>query len=135
MRDTTPCLFPAHPARVAAESASGGFVPRELPPALRRGAGDTERAAARRVSPQTASQRSRVLAVIAEAGTEGLTDDEGETATGLRPQSYTPRRGELAKSNVIADSGRRRPTGSGALAIVWVTIEHAEGAGGGGRSG
>jgi hypothetical protein len=38
----------------------------------------------------------------------------------MRPQSVTPRRGELVDAGQVRDSGRQRPTSSGRMATVWV---------------
>lgn len=81
---------------------------------------DTSRAAYRSIGPAAGTQTGRILAAIIAAGEHGLTDDEGEAALGLKPQSYTPRRGELAAAKAIRDSGRTRPTSSGRGAVVWV---------------
>ena len=70
--------------------------------------------------------RERVYAFIRDRGPLGATDDEGERALAMRPQSYTPRRGELAKAGRIAMTGEKRPTASGCMAAVWVASEHAE---------
>jgi len=94
-------------------------------PPARRTAPETTHEAARRIRGHAPTLRRRVLAAIREAGACGLTDAEGQAATGITPQSYGPRRGELAKLGEVADSGRRRKTPSGRRAIVWTTPEHA----------
>lgn len=81
---------------------------------------DTSKAAAESIGPRAPTQRRRVFDFIHEAGEHGGTDDEGEIALGMSPQSYTPRRGELARAGLIRDSGRRRPTASGHPATVWI---------------
>lgn len=95
-----------------------------LPPAHRNAPPGTSDAAARWVAPFTGTMRERVYAYIAACGSNGATDDEGETALGIRPQSYTPRRGELVNAGRVVDSGRRRPTASGSPAAVWIAVEH-----------
>jgi hypothetical protein len=82
---------------------------------------DTSKAAAESIGLQAPTQRRRVFEFIRETGEHGATDDEGETSLGMRPQSYTPRRGELARAALIRDSGMRRPTASEHAAAVWVT--------------
>jgi hypothetical protein len=94
-------------------------------PPARHDAPATSHAAARAIAPRAPSQRDQVLYAIRQAGARGLTDDEGESALGIRPQSYTPRRGELAREGLIVDSGRRRRTSGGREAIVWIAREHA----------
>ncbi|MEO1584199.1 MAG: hypothetical protein AAFR96_06465 [Planctomycetota bacterium] len=99
------------------------------PPAHRHAPHGTSEVAARMIRHRAPGQRARVLAAIRAAGSEGLTDDEGERQTGLKPQSYTPRRNELAKAGLIRDTGTRRPTESGRPAAVWVTTDDGEQAG------
>lgn len=89
-------------------------------PSNRKAPRKTSRTAARIIAPAAPTLRERVLAYIAARGEDGATDEEGEDATGLKPQAYTPRRWELAKMGAVVDSGRRRPTRSGASAAVWV---------------
>ena len=93
------------------------------PPAHRHAPHGTSEVAARMVRHRTPNQRARVLAAIRAAGPSGLTDDEGERQTGLRPQSYTPRRGELVAAGLVRDSGKRRPTASGCPAAVWLAVD------------
>lgn len=91
-----------------------------IPPASRNAPAGTSDAAARRIAGYAAKQRTDVLAVIVKAGALGATDAEIETATGIRAQSVSPRRGELCKLGMIVDSGRRRPTPRGRPAAVWI---------------
>lgn len=82
---------------------------------------DTMHQAAADIAPHTPTLRSRVLRVIESAGMFGQTDDEIEEITGLRHQTASARRRELAKAGAIVDSGMRRKTRSGRSAIVWIT--------------
>jgi hypothetical protein len=66
------------------------------------------------------SQKARVLEFIMARGTEGATDDEIETALGLKHQSASARRNELARESAIVSSGLHRKTTSGDEATVWV---------------
>lgn len=68
----------------------------------------------------TSAGRQTVLEHIRSCGAHGATDDEGEAATGMRHQSYSARRRELATENPprIIPAGRR-PTSSGRTARVW----------------
>lgn len=50
----------------------------------------------------------------------GRTCDELEEITGLPHQTVSARLRGLAKREVIADSGDRRPTRSGRKAVVWI---------------
>jgi len=98
---------------------------RLLPPARHNAPAGTSDVAADRIAGFAAKQRADVLAVIVKAGAFGATDAEIEAATGIRAQSVSPRRGELRALELVADSGRRRPTPRGRPAAVWVTPEHA----------
>lgn len=79
----------------------------------------TSRAAYLSLGPESRTQAARIYAGIIAAGPGGLTDEEGQLALGVRVQSYTARRNELAADGLIVDSGRTRPTTSGRAAIVW----------------
>jgi hypothetical protein len=94
---------------------------RLTPPARRNAPKGTSEKAAERIAGNAWIPRDRILAFIAEQGAHGATDDEGETALGIKPQTYTPRRGELVALGLVVDNGRRRPTSSGRPAAVWVT--------------
>lgn len=87
--------------------------------------------AARRIRGAVTGLRDRVLAFLATCGADGATDEEGETALKMKPQTYTPRRGELVKAGLVVDTGRRRSTTSGRPAAVWTvtaqTIKNTEG--------
>lgn len=120
-------LFPES----AASPASNGRTPeheesikiRITPPAHHNAPPGTSDVAASMIGGHAAAQRAAVLAVIVRAGTLGATDAEIESATGIRAQSVSPRRGELAKLGLIEDSGRRRPTPRGRPAAVWIAVE------------
>lgn len=96
---------------------------RSVHPPYRKNApeGTSDRAAAF-IAPHTPNQRSRVFEAIRNAGTWGMTDEEGQALTGIKVQSYTPRRRELAMAGWIQDSGERRKTLSGCDAAVWVAV-------------
>ncbi len=87
------------------------------PPAHHNAPPGTSAPAARAIEPNAATLRAMVLAHIRETG--GCTDDAGQIALGLGPQTYTPRRWELAKQGLVADSGRRAKTSKGRDAAVW----------------
>lgn len=95
------------------------------PPARHNAPAGTSDVAADRIAGHAKDLRARVLAFIVEQGPHGATDDEGEAALGIKPQTYTPRRGELVALRLVVDSGRRRPTASGRPAAVWVLSEFA----------
>lgn len=95
------------------------------PPARHNAPAGTSGVAADRIAGYAAKQRADVLAVIVKAGLFGATDAEIESATGIRAQSVSPRRGELRALGLVVDSGRRRLTPRGRPAAVWVTPNHA----------
>lgn len=95
------------------------------PPARHNAPAGTSSVAADRIADHAKDLRARVLAFIVSQGPHGATDDEGESALGIKPQTYTPRRGELVALRLVIDSGRRRNTASGRPAAVWVTHNHA----------
>jgi len=87
-------------------------------------AGTSDRAAGR-IASHAKDLRARVLAYIVGQGPHGSTDDEGEAVLGIKPQTYTPRRGELVKLGLVVDSGRRRNTAGGRPAAVWIASTFA----------
>ncbi len=64
--------------------------------------------------------RAKVYRMIARANRLGATDDEIEVALGLRHQTASARRRELVLAGHVTDSGQRRATRSGRMAVVWV---------------
>lgn len=88
----------------------------------------TSEVAARRIAGAAGPLRQRIHAAIVEAGTHGLTDNEGESLLSIKPQTWTPRRGELVKLGLVVDSGERRPTSSGRPAAVWIDARLARSA-------
>lgn len=87
------------------------------PPAIRTSA--TSQAAADAIRPNAATLRARVLEAI-RARPEGLTDEEGQTVTGLEGNTYRPRRRELEKAGLVRLSLGTRLTRSGRAAAVWI---------------
>jgi hypothetical protein len=78
--------------------------------------------------------RQAVLIAVRNAGTRGLTDEEGIELTGMNPSTWRPRRGECVTDELIADSGRRRPARSNRPAIIWVATEKGRAAERGGAT-
>lgn len=101
---------------------SGGLWD-EQPPSNHNAPRGTSRTGAKRIASAAPTLRAQVLAYIASRGDFGATDEEGEDATGLKPQTYTPRRWELVHAGSVRDSGKRRKTKSGSSAAVWVVVE------------
>lgn len=117
--------------RLAASDAAGGSLPppdRPGPAQRQRAARRTSQAAAAAVEPRTGFQRHRVLAAIAAVARDprmvGMTDVELAAATGIRPNSLRPRRGELVDGGWLEDSGRTRPH-HGRDHTVWVLSRKA----------
>ena len=84
---------------------------------------DTEQAAAQAAIPAAGTIRRAVLAHIVSCGERGSTDVETEAALGLSRPSGSNRRKELVDAGLVCDSGRRRLTGTGRFAAVWVATE------------
>jgi hypothetical protein len=69
--------------------------------------------------------RAEVYRFLKRCGEHGATDDEIHIALGLPPNSHShrPRRIELTQLELVADSGKRRPTRAKRQAVVWVMKE------------
>lgn len=85
---------------------------------VRSDAAATSRVAAQSV--RTPSARLAVLEVLAIADRGGLTDEEIQGLSGIRPDTARARRVELVRDGWVEDSGRTRPTETGNAATVWV---------------
>ncbi len=79
---------------------------------------ETSFAAARHALGRTGTGRRRVMQAIANSGA-GLTDEAVQVLLSMSPNSQRPRRVELARFGLVADSGLRQRTLSGAPSIVW----------------
>jgi predicted ArsR family transcriptional regulator len=84
----------------------------------------TSFAAARSVRGKSGAQRARVFLCILRRGTKGATLEEIEQELGLPGNTVRPRRVELEGLGFVQDSGTRRPTSSGKMAIVWSIPTH-----------
>lgn len=67
---------------------------------------------------ETAQQK--VFALVSASGSRGVTCDEAESELQGLHQSVSPAFHALSRRRSIVDSGARRPTRTGRLAIVWV---------------
>ena len=67
---------------------------------------------------KTGRDRSRIYEAI-RRHPDGLTDEEGQSYTGILANTYRPRRGELAEAGLIRKSGAKRRTRAGSPAAVW----------------
>lgn len=78
----------------------------------------TSIAAAQVILPKAGTLRRMVYDLIVLRGNAGATDDELQR-WGLDPSTERPRRCELVEAGLVEDSGHRRKTRSGRLAVVW----------------
>jgi predicted ArsR family transcriptional regulator len=79
--------------------------------------------AARGSARPAATQRARIFVYLVRRGNAGATLEELESVLMLPGNTVRPRRLELEEKGLVADSGKRRSTVSGRLAIVWVVPE------------
>lgn len=93
-------------------------TPRIGPPAARHR--PTSVAAATAIEPAVGDLEKRVLRAIVAAGSNGMTDEELQTALKMGGNTERPRRRNLERSGLVRDSGQRRETTSGRRAVVWV---------------
>lgn len=80
---------------------------------------DTSRAAAKAIAPKLGTVLSEVLQQIAQYGSTGLTDEEGQRILDIQGNSYRPCRVMLMDRGFVFDSGIRRKTRQGKDAVVW----------------
>jgi hypothetical protein len=81
---------------------------------------DTSLEAAVAIEEKVGRLQAMILEHIRDRGARGATDDELEIALRLQHQTVSARRRELVLKGLICDSGERRQTRSGCMAIVWV---------------
>lgn len=80
---------------------------------------ETSHDAASAIEPAAGTLRRKVLDFIRTC-TDGATDEEIQLALDMDPSTERPRRVELWRSKLIADSDTKRKTKSGRKAVVWV---------------
>ena len=80
----------------------------------------TSKDAAQAIAKDAGNLRQQVYNYIISCGVNGCTDNAGEHALGLKTDTYRPRRRELVKKGLVADSGRTAKTKSGRNAVLWV---------------
>lgn len=85
----------------------------------------TSQAAGDSVRESAGASRARVRGFLLTCGWRGATDEEMQLALGMNPSTQRPRRIELVKAGHAIDTGRKRPTGSGRQAVVWMATEGA----------
>lgn len=83
---------------------------------------ETSRQAYDSIQVELPQLEGRVYESIWLAGQSGLTCHEVEHRTGLAHQTASARIRDLREKGHLRDSGKRRPTGSGRAAIVWVVV-------------
>lgn len=81
---------------------------------------DTSREAAKQFQLSSGKVERGVLRFFQERGERGATDEEVFAALSLRESTLRARRCSLRDRGLVKDSGRRRRTCAGRLAIVWV---------------
>ena len=87
-----------------------------------RGSADTSRLAASEADERAPSRRQIVRDLIRGRGEQGATIDELQLTTGWLVQSVCPIVRVLVECAEVIDSGRRRPTRSGAPAKIWIPV-------------
>jgi hypothetical protein len=92
------------------------------PPAQRHS--PTSVAAAEAIKPAASGDRVRIALWLRLCGEEGATDEEIQHGLQMNPSTQRPRRVELVRAGLVADSGRTRKTNSGCKAVVWVTTSN-----------
>lgn len=88
-----------------------------IPPHVDR---ETSLMAAIEMLSEASTLQAKVYRVIRD--NDGGTDDEIEMLLGLRHQTASARRRELVLLGAVEDSGERRVTSSGRMAIVWRAV-------------
>lgn len=83
---------------------------------------DTSRASANKALPESGTKRRTVYDAVIGNMSNGMTCDEVCEQTGMLVQSCTSAINTLAADGWLYDSGMRRPTRTGHMAIVWVAL-------------
>lgn len=86
---------------------------------------ETSRNAAKAFRPRAQTAREKVFRLL-EDTPGGLTDEETSCVLSMPPNTERPRRVELERQGLIADSGRVRGTDSGMKAVVWQVVTGAQ---------
>jgi len=84
---------------------------------------DTSRAAAESIRKRIGPLHQEILNFLKQRP-RGATDEEMQTEIPMPANTQRPRRIELTQMERLADSGRRKLTGSKRHAVIWVLIEH-----------
>lgn len=83
----------------------------------------TSAIAKRSIRSVAGTMRAKVFIQILEQGTLGATLEELEGDLVMPGNTLRPRRQELEQRGLVVDSGLKRPTTSGRMAIVWIVPE------------
>lgn len=94
--------------------------PGEPPPKTPHNNTPTSCIAAKLAQTFAASQQEQVFQAIEQAGANGLTDQEIETALNIAGNSVRPRRRKLVELGRVKESGNLRLTDSKSPAVVWI---------------
>ena len=78
----------------------------------------TSQEAADSLGPATLNAMQRRVLELLAATPDGLTDEEMQRRLRMNPSTQRPRRIELMRRGLVAESGTRR-TSSGRMAVVW----------------
>lgn len=84
---------------------------------------DTSQAAAGLAVPVQYSARQQIIKLLAHLGELGLTDDQMETRLRRSHQTVSSARNWLVEAGWVRDSGQRRKTRSGRMAVVWMLTD------------
>lgn len=84
---------------------------------------ETSKDAAYSKEPSAATERARVLEALRRRWPDGLTDDEQQQLLDMNPSTQRPRRIELCRGGLVEDSGEKRPTRTGRMAVMWRVTE------------
>ena len=90
-----------------------------LPLFDQQGPAATRRAAGESIAGFAGDMSGAVLEFVRNRGAYGATDEEIHGGLGMLSDTARARRVELREAALIVDSGQRRPTRSGRLAVVW----------------
>lgn len=85
----------------------------------------TSAAAAVAAKPMIGRQRKKILQFLISLADHGATDVEIQDELSINGNSERPRRRELERLGLVADSGRVRLTPSGRSAVVWTATAKA----------
>jgi hypothetical protein len=87
---------------------------------------ETSRAAAESMRGSASSVRAKVLKLFRDRLPDGYIDEEIQNILGTNTVGTARvRRIELVAAGLVRDSGRKRATSSGRMAVVWEAVEAA----------